>query len=318
MAGPALKKQRGIALISVLLVMALAVTLVTWLVSRQWLDMRRTGNLVNGRQAHYYALAAEVYARQVLAADLRDNSVDNQSEFWARPAQPLEIEQGALAVQVSDLLGRFNVNNLIDQAGRLRSDELERFKRLLSALNLPQRYAAELQDWLDRDQRTSESGAEDVDYGGRITAAGWISDVDELRQLKSMRAQDFERLAPHLTALPGETRINVNTASVSVLQSLSPAMSASRAQGLAARQRAGGWETVGDFLDEAGLSGDGVASNLSVSSDYFQVAAEARYDRQRAQLTSILHRSRGTRGVVIDVIGRQQRLAQPLASKDNE
>lgn len=156
-------------------------------------------------------------------------------------------------------------------------------------------------------------GAEDGDYGERRTAGGWITAVAELRQLKSMTAEHFERLAPHLSALPLATRINVNTASAEVLQALSPALSGSRARSLVARQRSGGWSSVAAFTADAGIGGEGIEAALSVASDYFQVQVEARYHRQRALLTSILQRQGNARRVKLQVLSRQH-LAEPSYS----
>lgn len=311
-------RSRGVALISVLLVMATAVTLLSWVISLQWLDLRRTTNLLESRQAHYYALGAETFARQQLAGDLRDNAVDHPGESWATPAEPLAIEDGALALTIDDLQGRFNINNLINRQGQLQSDELGRFRRLLTVLGLPQRYAAELQDWLDRDDRPIALGAEDAEYRerGTATAAGWITATAELRQLKSMRAEDFARLEPHISAIPGQTRININTATPAVLQAVLPALSASRAASLAARRSAGGWQSLEAFITAAGIAGNGLEGVLSVNSEYFQVTAEARYARQRATLTTTLRRQRGDRGVKLDVLSRQHH-AQPLRTGEN-
>ena len=285
--------------------MATAVTLLSWIISRQWFDLQRTANLLESRQAHHYALAAETFARQILAADLRDNSVDHLAEPWAQASEPLEVEGGALTLSVVDLQGRFNINNLVDREGRVHSAEVIRFRRLLTGLGLPERYAAELQDWLDRDDRLTPMGAEDDDYGERRTAGGWITAVAELRQLKSMTAEDFERLAPHLSALPQVTRINVNTASAEVLQALSPMLSTSRARSLTARQRTGGWSSVAAFAADAGISGEGVQAALSVTSNYFQLQVEARYHRQRSVFTSTLRRQRDAKGLELQVLGRQ-------------
>lgn len=299
------KPVRGVALISVLLVMATAVTLLSWVISRQWLDLRRTSNLLEARQAHYYALAGETFARQLLAADRRDNEADHRGELWAQPMEPLEIETGALRLSIDDLQGRFNINNLVDPQGRLRSGMVDQFRRLLSALGLPERYAAELEDWMDRDDRVAPMGAEDSDYGERSTAGGWITAVAELRRLKSMEPGDFNRLASHLSAVPAATPINVNTATAEVLQSLSPRVSASRARSLVARQRSGGWESVSAFIADAGIAGEGLEPLLSVDTQHFQIIVEAHYARQRGLLTSTLLRRRDTRGIQLQILSRQ-------------
>ncbi|MDY0007561.1 MAG: type II secretion system protein GspK, partial [Spongiibacteraceae bacterium] len=57
------------ALISVLLIFALVVILASDIASRQYLDTRSTANLLGMRQAEYYALGAEEWARQMLYRD---------------------------------------------------------------------------------------------------------------------------------------------------------------------------------------------------------------------------------------------------------
>src|SRR5699024_1623269 len=78
--GPVMPAQRGLALIGVLWVMATAVALLTWTLSRHWLAIQRSATLLESRQAHYYALAGESHARQQLAADRLQNRVDHRGE----------------------------------------------------------------------------------------------------------------------------------------------------------------------------------------------------------------------------------------------
>ena len=65
-------RQRGIALITVLLVFALAAIIASDVASRIYRDIRKTSNLINSKQAYHYALAGEQFARQILFRDYRD------------------------------------------------------------------------------------------------------------------------------------------------------------------------------------------------------------------------------------------------------
>src|SRR5690625_4776647 len=58
--GRVMRAQRGLALIGVLWIMATAVTLLTWTLSRHWMAIQRSPALLESRQAHYYALAGEL------------------------------------------------------------------------------------------------------------------------------------------------------------------------------------------------------------------------------------------------------------------
>ena len=56
---PTRGKQAGVALITVLLVFAIATLLASKIIIGKVLDVQRTTGMVNRTQAYYYALAAE-------------------------------------------------------------------------------------------------------------------------------------------------------------------------------------------------------------------------------------------------------------------
>jgi len=109
-------KQRGVALISVLLVFAIIVFIAGEIVRNQYFSLRKTGHLVNRAQATEYALAGETLARQMLFADFADSEkeqqpVDSLEEDWAGPQQVFKFSDGELRVSIADLQARWNLNN---------------------------------------------------------------------------------------------------------------------------------------------------------------------------------------------------------------
>ena len=226
------RHQRGVALITVLLVFVIVTVIATEMLRRSQLNLRSVGNLIETRQAYYYALGGETYARQLLAKDVVDGhgDIDALNEAWAqtKEQQPFEIDNGNMQIEINDLQGRFNLNSLVvdAQGVHVNPAALEQFKRLLGALQLSQNYAYAWQDWIDRDQARSPNGAEDADYNGYRTASRPESDISALRLLHSMQPQDYAKLAPHVTVLPYDVNlINVNTADAAVLRSISPTLS---------------------------------------------------------------------------------------------
>ena len=76
------------ALISVLLVVALAVTLATGMISRQTLLIHQTANRIEQVRAEYFALGGEEIARQLLYEDAaRQEPVDHLGDAWAQVFQ---------------------------------------------------------------------------------------------------------------------------------------------------------------------------------------------------------------------------------------
>jgi general secretion pathway protein K len=193
------------------------------------------------------------------------------------------------------LQGRFNINNLLDSSGQTHQPSLEQFKRLLAALGLEDRLAQVIADWLDADQTESiPFGAEDPLYTGLTppyrTANRPILSVSELAAVDGMDRSSFDILLPHVTALPGRTPINVNTASAPVLQSLGSNITLSDAEGLIALREGGGFADYGGVfapLVEADLQQNG----FSETSSYFQLKAVVQIDTVRISLFTLLYRN---------------------------
>ncbi len=306
------KKQRGVALITVMLVFVLIAVIATQMLRRSQLDVRSVGNLIETRQAYYYALGGEAYARQLLAKDVTGGhgNVDTLDEPWAlaKDQQPFEIDDGSMKIEISDLQARFNLNSLVADAQGVQTNglALEQFQRLLGNLQLNPNYAFLWLDWIDRDQNRSANGAEDADYADYQTAARPETDISALRLLNSMQPQDYAKLAPHVTVLPfnataessQSAAINVNTADEIVLRSISSTLSAAQAAQIVARQKTGGYR---DVAEVPGV-GSGAAT---VNSNYFEVVVTVNYANRWQRIRTVLERRRNNANQVeIAVLSR--------------
>lgn len=295
-------RQRGVALITVLLVFALVAVIAAEMLRRNQLALSSVANLVDTRQAYYYALAGEAYARQVLAQQvLADRQQDRLTDTWAKTKDqpPFTIDHGQLKVEIHDLQGRFNLNNVRAASG----EGLAQFQRLLGALGLNSRYAAEWRDWVDQDQQRSANGAEDADYSGYLTAGAMEADVSALRLLRSMQPGDYAKLAPHVAALPSDAiKVNVNTADAIVLRSLSPIISGSIAAQILARQQSTGYDNESAFQQATGTQLDDIA----VASSYFEVVVTVSYDEHWQRLRTVLYRNNNGGKVTFTVISRER------------
>lgn len=289
--------KRGVALITALLITALAGTLAAGLSWDNALDVRRTMVMLYRDQAIQVAVGSEGWVRTILQDDLQNSQSDHLGEIWATeiPALPIDAEavQGEIYGKIEDLQGRFNVNNLLDGNGEIDPVSLEQFQRLLAALGLDAGLADKTADWLDADQTESiPYGAEDSLYSGLTpsyrTADQRIANVTELAALDGMDRTSFEILLPHVTALPERTSINVNTATQAVLQSLGPNITDSDAEGLIALREEGGFVDYGGVF--APLVEPGLQPWISETTSYFQLKAVVQIDTVRITLFTVLHR----------------------------
>lgn len=297
------RNDRGVALITAMLITALATMLAANLAWDNALDVRRTMVLLNRDQAIQIALGAESWVMTILRQDLEDSQTDHLGEIWATELPGLPIDGGEVFGSITDLQGRFNVNNLVDDNGAVAEESLEQFQRLLTALGIEPRFAGIAADWLDSDiDAAFPDGAEDSIYTGMIppyrAANQTLSSISELAALEGMDRQTFDLLSPHITALPGRTNINVNTATAAVLQSLGENISAADIESLIAEREAGGFADVEAAFSSL-LTPD-VVANLEESTQYFQLKVVVRIDTVRITLVSLLQR--GPRGDVTPIL----------------
>ena len=297
------RRERGVALITALIVVALATIVAADLAWDNALDVRRTRMLLYRDQAVQVALGAESWVASILRQDLEDTDSDHLGEIWASDLPPLPIDGGEVFGVIEDLQGRFNLNNLIDGDGGIHEPSLEQFRRLLTALELDPRFAGLAADWLDADADAEfPDGAEDSIYTGIVppyrTANQLLSTASELAALEGMDKITFDTLAPHVTALPGRTDINVNTATPWVLRSLDENLSPGDVEGLVSERETEGFADVDNTFST--LVTPEVLSGLADSSNYFQLKVIVRIDTVRVTLYSVLRR--GPRGSVSTIL----------------
>jgi len=297
--------QRGVALITALLVMAIATSLAVSMAVRQQDSIARTGALQLGDQGRELAMGGTAFAMTVLDEDDRD--VDGPADAWARELPPMPIEGGILRGRVYDMQGRFNLNNLVNADGRVDPVARERFARLIANLNLPAALVDEIIDWIDPDRERSPQGAEDEAYQSRTppyrTANRPMASVTELRQLRSMDEAAYRQLAPLVAALPRGTALNLNTAEIEVLQSLTDQilfLAADEGEKSEAAPPPDNHDTVDAALRAIGIDPTGIdPQGLSVNSQYFLIETDVMLAGVRTRLFTLVNRPRNGASQII-------------------
>ena len=234
----AAKRERGVAIIAAMLVVALGTITMVSINASQQLDMQRERNEALIQQARTLGVSGERFAAALLyrdvQAELRNNS-DSLDDDWAQTIPPVPIDNASIKGCVVDMQGRFNLNNLVNEAGDVQEPYAIQLRLLLQELNIEVAKADAIIDWVDGDiNPTLPEGAEDDFYTGlevgyRAANAPFAS-VSELQLVKGFssadeaQTEDYELLLPHISALPisaGPTAVNVNTATPEVLASMS-------------------------------------------------------------------------------------------------
>ncbi len=295
------RRQRGVALVMAILVVALATTAATALISREALDVERTGNLIESDQAWAYVEGGEAWARMILARDLKDNQTDGPKDDWAQLPPPIQVPGGYLAGHVEDLQARFNLNNLVGADGKTDARAMALFQRLLRRLGIEAGLALAVADWIDPDvEARPPDGAEDDFYAGLTppyrTPNQPMQDVSELRLVRGVTPEIYDQLAPYVTALPEPTPINLNTAPAVLVAAASEKLPEDLVQEVLSRRAERPFEKTADFFQDSrirALQLDAKAQeHFSTDSHYFLARVEARIGRGRAASATVLQRAR--------------------------
>lgn len=260
-------RERGAALLSVLLLVAVMAVIAALMLDRLNLATRLAANGQAMTQARLYATSTETLTMariKALVAASPERTVD-RSGLLGRDF-PLTLPRGSVMARVDDAGNCFNLNSLVESDAQgtlhLRLAGLYQMRTLMKGLAIPEAEAAIISDstadWIDSDSVPAPNGAEDDSYQRRPvpyrTAGRLIGDVSEIRAVRGMTPQYYERLRPWLCALPSAelSPININTLrpeQALLLTMLAPeALPPDRARALLAVRPAPGWASAGDAL----------------------------------------------------------------------
>jgi len=301
--------QGGAAIITALLVVMLAATIATYLLSQQSRALTRTARATERAQVTLYAEPTLDWARAVLFDSLNNSIYVALKQPWAQPvaAQPLVSAEGGAVVLASGLIhdeaAKFNLNNLLKADKTASADDIEIFKRLLKNLKLNPDLSDAVLDWIDDDNEPRPHGAEDGYYLSLAspyrTANQPMVQWQELGRVRGFDAVTLRRLAPYITALPTRTKVNLNTASSELIAALFPELSSEdtaelmRRRTLTPFQNADGATNKNPSLAKALSTFDQVAD---VTSQYFSVSVAIIGDAAAAHQTALLDCTEAKKG----------------------
>lgn len=285
-------RERGAAVITAMLMVALAATTASFMLWQNHLWLRQVENLGDQAQARWIARAASNWGRAVLDEDSRD--VDHGAEQWAAQLPPLEAEGGQVSGSLRDAQGQINLNNLV-QNGKISMADAAILRRLLDELQINPGLIDALADWMDVDSEvTAPGGAEDQYYLSLTppyrAANRMLSDVGELYRVRGFTAETVARLRPFVTALPAPTPVNVNSAGPEVLAALCQGLRLADARALVANRGKGYFKDRDSFRRQLPEGAQARDEDFSVNSGYFLALARARHGRVDAAWQALLQR----------------------------
>jgi general secretion pathway protein K len=290
-----MKRERGLAAVTAILIVAVAASAATLMLAQQSAMLDQAMMVASRAQADLYAQAGIDWARGVLAEDARRSSAyDSLDEGWAQPIAALPVERAVVSGAIGDEQAKFNLNNLVDNGRRSEAD-VKIFKALLAGVGLPPELSDAVVDWIDADDDlTAGAGAENAYYLSLPrpyrTANRPMEQVEELYRVRGFDAAAVAKLKPYVSALRSRTAINANTASGVVLAA-ALGLQADRLASLVAERRSKPFRTRAAFESRIRKEGvNAVGNEIDVKSAFFSVAIQVAQDDVRLAIDALVRR----------------------------
>lgn len=303
------RRERGVALLTVLLLVAAMTLLVVAVLDDMRFAVRGTDNSHSLAQAQWHALGAEALAQvQIERLAARDRERTTLDGGWNGRPFVFPVEGGTIRAQLRDGGNCFNLNSVVAGTGNyfVRRDEgVRQLRALLLALQVPaaqaEGVAGALADWIDSDDVPAPDGAEDSAYlrgrGGYRTGGTLLGEASELRAVRGVTPALYARLRPHACALPlaGATPLNVNTLDVDealLLVMLGEGrLDAARARAAIAARPRDGWRNLSDFWTQPALAGIDIPpaalEQAALRTRWFALHAEVEYGTAQTALSAL-------------------------------
>lgn len=278
-------KERGIALVSAILIAALVASLAFALSARERLWLNQVENRRDLFAAQAVAFASIDLARFALRDDMRNNQLDHLLETWTVPIPPIAVEEGKASGRLIEMQGRFNLFAL-QRAGKPDLDGVDMLQSLLAARNLPSDWALKMARAMATQVRLVTAPSE-----RKLMP---VANLSELAQLSGIDPAKLATLDSLLTILPENTATNVNFAVPEILVAMTPGLTISEAEQVVSRRAVAHFRSVQDYVNALPERLRGVASmtRYCVESQYFIAEVDSWFGRAHLRYNALIYRQR--------------------------
>lgn len=296
--GPvSIHQQQGMVIVVAMLIVALSATLAYFMITRLDRDIYRSRLILNDAQAAFYAQGSVIWAMDQLRNNLLKRKVKHLVDVIPIKSPENVVNQYHISSVIYDMQAKFNLNNLtLPEAQEDFVHLLQMVKPQISPENA-QHLANAIRDWI------SSSGAdgknEFSDYYAKLpvpyrSAHRLMIDVSELKLIKGIKPDIYAALRPYVCVLPTQTVMNIQTASLPVLASLSKTMTIESAKALADLRKEHPFTSLTDFMNLDLVKNHNLKTEkIAVISSYFLVVTNVSIDKQAVQYKTLLERNSG-------------------------
>jgi len=303
-------RERGVAVITALLLTTLAISIVASLFWQQQVQVRSMENQRLHLQTKWILRGALDWATLVLFQDGIDHpNYTSLDQVWATPLADTRLDQyverervegenfdATLSGNITDACSRYNLYNLATGRGQLEPTQVAILGRLLRNLQLDSGLARRVAGFASAGMPAvaPPDGSDPAAQAQQVPVTGApikILQVDDLLGVQGVTPAIVERLRPFVTVLPGTTPVNVNTAPAEVLAAVLD-ISVSEANTLIVRRKQAAWRDYNNFKAQVAQNRNIPSNNVvDTKSEWFLVESHIRLDRAALDAQALIQRS---------------------------
>lgn len=331
------RDERGAALLTAMIIVALVATLAGSMVWQQWRAIQVEAAERARAQSAWILSGALDWARLILREDAKSGStIDHLGEPWAVPLAEARLStflaadkdnntedapDAFLSGAITDEMARYNLTNLIGPSGdRIDKVEMATLLRLCETVGVSADVAARIAVVL-RDAAPpmaaapGASGADATPVAAPADPPLMPRSVDQLLWL-GIDAEALRALSPYIVIIPetlgapNTARVNVNTAPREVLVAAIPGLDLATAERMVQSRQRVPLKSSGDVSALApGLAADSL-SRIAFGSSFFEVRGRLRLGDVVLEQRSVVHRRTDH---VVEVLHRERVSAREQA-----
>lgn len=296
--------QRGVAVITALLLTTLAVTIVGSLFWQQQVQVRSIENQRLQLQKQWILRGALDWTRLILREDKRiSGGVDHLGEPWAVPLAETRLDQyvekeragevpdAALSGGIMDANARFNLRNILPKgAPEPKAEEVAAFARLLTNLQLNPALAKATATLMASAQtKPKDAGSPSSSVEASSPRPMSIEHVDDLLAVPGFTPEILAKLRDYVIVLPKDTPININTAPAEVLSAKIDKLTLADAMALVSARQRKAFTRREDLVLPPSVDPSGV--QVAYGSEYFLINGNVRLNRAGMEMQALMHRA---------------------------
>jgi general secretion pathway protein K len=290
--------SKGSAILTSLFIMILVAIAATAMSLRLQIDISRTQLIKTtaymARIARQETLLSLILLDNNIKALTNDKqNIDNPSyQFTEHQNEAFNVKQ-----KLVDQQGLFNLNNLRNK------HNIKPFSRLLQLLNPKLNTKTSLtislavNEWITRLNLSKGMTQLDTYYAAKhyTQSHAPMKSVSEFRLIKGVTQKIYNQTLPFITALPKPTPINLNSATLPLLQTLGAGLSKKQAEIIIKKRGDEGFSSIKAFQNSPEIKALGISprsKDMTLTSSYFLSTVEVLNQPEHLVLFTLIERQK--------------------------